>query len=1073
VVGVTKIQRGNANYWIEAVAEGGEDYYTKPGETPGQWLGGQAKALGLHGEIDRDSYAAALAGQNPATGEPLVHRPAPRTFTDSSGRERRLEGVLGFDVRFAAPKSVSLLYAVGSPEVRAAVIRAHEEAVAEGIAYLEQNACFVQRGRGGARTEPGAGLVAMAFRHRSSRAGDPALHTHVLVANMTRAASDGRWLSLASPRRRSPLYHHAKPAGYVFQAALRANLTRELGLEWQPVHNGYADLVAIERPVIEHFSRRRAEIVEALAEKGFDSAKAAEVAAYRTREAKEREVSPDMRRAEWIARAAEFELDSKSIAAQLEAVRPRQPRSIAAADLDAALAELEAHRSHFDRRDLLCALANQLPEGASATGLSQAVDDLLASARVIEIHSAADPLVPTFFTTPRLWDLEHRFIASASAGQNTGRVVVAESALAAGLERHRYLGSDQAEMVRRLTTGGERIVPVAALPGSGKTTALAAAREAWEAAGHPVIGVASARSASGELTDAGIPATSITALLIRAGEWEGREAQALAAGTVIVVDESSTASTPQLAALAELAELCDGKLVLVGDPRQIGAVGPGGLYGHLTRTLEPSVLTEIRRQREPTDRRVVELAHQGRGSDALDLLRASERLRIADTLPETLDALVLDWQRCFAAGEDAVMIARRSRDVAELNARARELLAAQRRAETPSVRAGGNDFGPGDHLITRVNTHHVSNRERWRVISIDADAGSLEVERIGGEGRRLRLDSDYLQRRTPNGEAAIQHAYALTAYATEAKTFDCAFVLLEEGMSREEFLVEISRARGATTAYGVAAVGLSDPELGPGSREIEDEAHELRAGSERPALDFPALEATTRERLVALSPHQVSSRRSELQRRLSAEDRRSPHRDRLDALEGRIAKTEARLHDLEAARAALELHRRPERQALARIEADLRLATRQAERLDDERQSLSVELAIEARRPRGLRSEERLELSLIDERLEALCRRQVAAERLRPSALVLDSLGERPTDLAQIALWNEGVHTIHAYRLRHGVGQDAGSPLGRRPGDRDRLREWRAAERGLTRIQQGLGLQELRSMERAAVSIEL
>ena len=266
----TKIQRGNANYWIEAVAAGAEDYYSKPGESPGRWLGSQAAALGLGGEVDRDSYAAALAGQDPTSGKPLVNRPAPRTFTDAAGRQRRAEPVLGFDVRFAAPKSVSLLYALGSPEVRAAATRAHDVAVAEAISYLEQNACFVGRGKGGARVERGGGFLAMGFRHRSSRAGDPALHTHVLVANLTRATSDGRWLSLASPRRRSPLFHHAKPAGYVYQAALRAAITRELGLEWGPVQNGHADLTAVERPVIEHFSRRRAEIVESLATTGND-----------------------------------------------------------------------------------------------------------------------------------------------------------------------------------------------------------------------------------------------------------------------------------------------------------------------------------------------------------------------------------------------------------------------------------------------------------------------------------------------------------------------------------------------------------------------------------------------------------------------------------------------------------------------------------------------------------------------------------------------------------------------------------------------------------------------------------
>ena len=169
----------------------------------------------------------------------------------------------------------------------------------------------------------------------------------------------------------------------------------------------------------------------------------------------------------------------------------------------------------------------------------------------------------------------------------------------------------------------------------------------------------------------------------------------------------------------------------------------------------------------------------------------------------------------------------------------------------------------------------------------------------------------------------------------------------------------------------------------------------------------------------------------------------------------------------------MESQRRPEPRALARIDADLRLAGRQEDRLEDERESLSVELEIEARRPRGLRSEERLELSLIEERLEQLCRRQVAAERLRPSALVLDSLGERPTEPAQIALWNEGVHSLHAYRLRHRVGQSAGPPLGPRPSDRGHLHEWRAAERRLARIQHGLGLEARRSIKRAAASIEL
>ena len=426
-MGITKIQRANADYWINAVAEGGEDYYTKPGEAPGEWMGSLAAELGLSGKIGADQYAAALAGEHPGTGAALVRRPEPRTFTDSVGRERQVEPVLGYDVRFAAPKSISLLYAIGSPQIREAVLAAHDGAVREALGYLERNACFVQRGAGGAYIDPGAGLMGMAFRHRMSRAGDPALHTHLLVPNTTRALSDERWLSLASPKGRSAFWQHGKASGYVYQAALRAEVTRRLGWEWQPVKNGYADLLGFERPVIEHFSQRRAEIVEAMAARGVESAAAAEVAAYRTRDAKDYGVDADERRAEWAARAAEFDLSAEAIDATASRLKAREPRPLSRAQGERALASLESSRSHFDRRDLLCALAAQVAEGADAISLEERAEKILASDRVIEVHKGRDALDPTYYTTPRIWELEQRFIqprpkgARPASRSSTGR----------------------------------------------------------------------------------------------------------------------------------------------------------------------------------------------------------------------------------------------------------------------------------------------------------------------------------------------------------------------------------------------------------------------------------------------------------------------------------------------------------------------------------------------------------------------------------------------------------------------------------------------------------------------------
>ncbi len=1064
MVGITKVQRANARYWIEAVAEGGEDYYTKPGEAPGEWLGELAAELGLEGQIDPAAYAAILEGRNPESGAELVHRPPTRSFTDSTGRERTKEPVLAYDVRFAAPKSVSLLYALGDEETREKVLGAYDRAVAAGISYLEQQACFVQRGAGGKLIERGEGFVAMAYRHRMSRAGDPALHTHVLVPNLTRAASDGRWLSLAAPMGRSALYQHAKAAGYVFQAVLRAELTRELGVEWGATRNGYADVRGIGRPVIEHFSQRRAEIIDALAARGVSGAKAAEVAAYRTRDAKDYDVDPDRRREEWAARAGEFGLGRERITELAREHTPRPPRAISEADINAALGGLESTRSHFDRRDLICALANQLPEGGELSSLSWAAEYVLGGERVISLGQPADPSRPAYFTAPRLWELEQRFVKIARDGQDAGVAKVSAAAVEAVLARHPYLGADQAEMVRRLTQGGERIAPVAARPGAGKTTALVAARKAWEEAGHPVIGVATTRTASGELADIGVPSTSIAALLHRADDWRSRGLEPLPQGTVIVMDEASTTSTPDAAALAELVQACEGKLVAIGDPRQIGAVGPGGLFGHLTRTIEPSTLTEIRRQRREVDRRIVELAHSGRGSDALDLLKAEGRLQIADTIDAARVATVLDWYGGYRGGADAVMIARRNRDVAELNADARALLVAEGRVGEEAILVAEQPFAIGDRVLTRVNTQEVANRERWEVTATDPERGELELQRIGGDQHSVTLGPEYLHSYTPAGEPALQHAYAMTIYGTESKTFDRSYALLDAGATQEEFVVAVSRAREATCAYGVASLELTDPELGPGRRVMEDELSDLRFASERSSEDGPALEVSLRERIAQSDAGELAARQAELLRKAETPVRGADPQAMLPDVEQQIEGWSTVLAQRSAEVGALEAKRRPNKAELARAQKEHAQMAEYVRSLQERREQLCAEIAA-VKVPR-LDPAERLELALTKEALDQHARRLTAAERLVPSPFVRKTLGERPTDARKLEAWNQGLAEIHSYRQRHGIS-DHKRPLGAEPKEPAARADYARAQQAIRASQRRLDLGRKLGMERS------
>ena len=1053
MVGVTKIQRGNAGYWLAAVAEGGDDYYTKPGEAPGEWVGELAAELGLSGQVDAESYGAILEGRDPVSDTQLLRRPETRFRLRPDGSEKRVEPVLGYDVRFSAPKSVSILYALGSEKTRARVLSVMNEAVRQGLAHLEAEACMVQRGKGGARIEPGEGFVGMAFRHRMSRAGDPALHVHVVISNLTRAASDGKWLSLASPKGRSPLWPHGKSAGVVFQAALRAGFLREFGLEFEAVKNGYADLKGFGRDVIDALSTRSREIANWLERHGVDSVAAKQAAAYRTRDAKDYGVDEDDRRVEWTRQTEPYGITPESVGELVEEAQPREPRQVTEADLDAALAKLEDTTSHFDRRALLWAVGDQLPEGADVASLTAAVDQLLISDRLVCVHEGNGLLDFDHYTTPRIAELEERFIDGALSGVDAGIAQVARPAVDAVLAEHSYLDADQREMVVRLTTGGEQVVPVAAWPGTGKTTALEAARHAWEQAGLTVVGCATANTASIELKDAGIvDATSIRALLNRADRLRAEGVMPLARGMVIIVDEASMTSTPDLEALRFLAVECEGKLVVIGDPRQIGAIGPGGLYGYLTRAIEAVKLTTIHRQHREADREFVALVHEGRGSDALDLLRTRGRLVVGDDLPSTLNGLLADWHRDFATGADAVMIARRNRDVDDLNHQARELRREEGALGASEVIVGERAFAAGDRVQTRVNRDGISNRERWDVLDADSAARTIQVRRVGGDERTVTLGPAYLDRRRDDGGPALEYAYALTKFGAQGKTVDRAYPLLDAGASLEQELVAISRGREVANVYAVASSELVDPELGPARREVSDELHDIRDAIEREGNDYAAAEVGLRKKIDALSSKELADRRVELAGAARGANPQLSHRDRLERA---IEDGRGWVGRLSREREAIEAMKHPPADELARVSS---AEAGQAQMLRRNLAELArLPESTATAEPKPLDPATRLEAALIEQRIERLARREVSASRLDPSQVIYTTLGPFPADDPGKALaWGEGAHAIATYRHRHDVHDDT-HPLGKQPRGASARAERARAQRRIEDAQRRLG----------------
>src|SRR6266581_4423689 len=267
VLSIAKLTPGQEGYYERSVADGLDDYYAGRGESPGVWVGRGARELELEGVVREGELGRLIGGQHPHTEEQLrrhyrvrqiaVERIDP--FTGERSLEvQKLAPVAGFDLVFSVPKSVSLLHALGDEETRRAVQEAHLSAWHAALSYLEDEACRVRR-------EHAGGFVAAAYQHRTSRAQDPHLHTHVIVANMAQSPVDEKWRALDGE---PILKSYRLAAGYLYEAHLRAELSRSLGVEWETPRKGWAELKGIPRRVIREFSTRRAQVEEQLGKRG-------------------------------------------------------------------------------------------------------------------------------------------------------------------------------------------------------------------------------------------------------------------------------------------------------------------------------------------------------------------------------------------------------------------------------------------------------------------------------------------------------------------------------------------------------------------------------------------------------------------------------------------------------------------------------------------------------------------------------------------------------------------------------------------------------------------------------------
>jgi conjugative relaxase-like TrwC/TraI family protein len=910
-------------------------YYTRylagaPGEEPGLWSGRQATELGLVGRVGPDELEALLEGRDP-TGTPRGNVLRDRTLP----RAKVVRAVAGFDATFSAPKSVSVWWALtGDP----GLLDAHDVAVRAALAHLERFGATTRVRVGGRRLHPDTvGLTMATFRQTTSRADDPQIHTHAVVSSKVQT-EDGRWLALDARY----LKRHQRMLGGLYQSVLRAELTHRYGVGWEPIVNGQAEIVGLPRELLEVFSKRAAQVGNMLAVK---------VGEFRRREGRDptvweraalaREASADTRvhktghgvtdlRTRWAAEAAELDWTPSRLLATLDEARQRrrgQPAPVIS--VQEVVDRLSTAGSTWTRADVLRAICDVQPAVSAMSGQRRAATLERACDRVIDACVDLDPpgtgtrrasdgrsvwLEPVAprYTTDVILAEEEAILAWAMDAQ-ADEPAPSPTVVRAGLD---VLQADTAAAV----AGTDRLVLVVGPAGAGKTTALERAVDDLASWDRPVFGVAPTAKAAHVLgRETGLTTDTVAKLL---HEWDRTdraplERYRLPAGTTLIVDEAGMIGTASLHHLVDLADRHGWRLALVGDPRQLQAVGRGGLFAELCATGRTDELARLHRFTEPWEA-AASLQLRAGDTRALDAYEAHDRI-VAGPIDDHLHRLAVAWIAHTAAGQTVAITAATNDHVDAVNA---AIQTARRRvghldADQAVAIGGGEHAHPGDVVATRRNDRRlhtdtgdtVRNRDLWTVVATHPD-GSLTVSHRAGPGIAT-LPVDYTRQH-------VRLGYAATEHGIQGDTVDVAIEVVSTATTHRGLYVGVTRGRDDNRIHvitdsthlaeardvldAVLAHDRADIPAVTQRRELARQAQTAGPGRLEPASIIPEW--------VGLWRAQLESRREELV-------------DYLDDRARRRNEAAAELAELQPALAAARVAWQPYGTAVAAVEREL------------------------------------------------------------------------------------------------------------------------------------------------------
>jgi conjugative relaxase-like TrwC/TraI family protein len=765
----------------------------------------------------------------------------------------RTQTVAGYDLTFSPVKSVSTLWAVADPAAAAVIEQAHQAAVKDALAFIEKHALFTRTGPQGLRQVNVRGLVAAAFTHRDSRAGDPDLHTHVAVANKVQAL-DGRWLSIDG----RVLFKANVAASETYNTALEQHLRDTLGVRFaerpgtDPTKRPIREIVGVDPRLNQRWSTRRIHINTRRGELAIqfqqdhgrpptpvEALQLAQQATLETRDAKHEPRSLAEQRATWYCEAAAVLGSSEAVASMVRTALAPPVKATRTGDArwvsqtaSRVVAVMEESRSTWQMWHVRAEAQRQvrtidMPSEPAAALVDLLVDEVL-DRRSIALAAPADNIEEpdalrridgssvysvagaALYTSTRILNAETRLVAAA--GRRDGSAVDDTSVDLTLLEmaaNGTALDAGQAALVRQMCTSRARVQLAIAPAGAGKTTAMRALTLAWTQDGGQVLGLAPSAAAAAVLAEqTGIRTDTLAKLTWSLDHGELPDwAAAVGPSTLLIIDEVGMADTVSLDTAVHFAMNRGASVRLVGDDQQLAAIGAGGVLRDIQHIHGALRLTELHRFTDPAEAAASLALREGK-PEAFGFYLDHGRVHVGDIATTAQDAFSA-WVSDRAAGLDTIMLGPTRNLVAELNRRARGHRLDHSSAGSEVSLADGNRASVGDVIITRANdrrlrltaTDWVKNGDRWTITHV-AKQGDLTVRHTRSH-QTVRLPADYVRTSTGLG-------YATTIHAAQGVTADTMHGLLTGQESRQQLYTMLTRGRHANHLY-LQVVADGDP----------------------------------------------------------------------------------------------------------------------------------------------------------------------------------------------------------------------------------------------------------------------